>query len=85
MVEDAQLHRLRKERNIAAVAAVLFIVVSMAISVPPNLKRRKELKQTNDQLVSLQAAIVDAQAKLRKVQSDITQVQLEIERAVKSH
>lgn len=85
MADDTQFQRLRKERNIAAVAAVLFIVVSMALSVPPALKRRNELKQTNDLLLGLQAAIVDTQAKLKKVQADITQTQQEIERALKSH
>lgn len=83
MAEDAQFNRLRKERNIAAVAAVLFIVISMTISVPPNLKRRNELKQANEQLVGLQSTIVNTQEKLRRVQSEITLTQLQIERALK--
>lgn len=85
MVDDAQFQRLRKERNIAAVAAVLFIVISMAVSVPPALKHRSELKQANDQLVGLQSSIVITQEKLRKVQAEITQTQQEIERALKAH
>lgn len=83
MDEDAQMRRLRIERNIAAVAAVMVIVISMAVSLPPALKRRAELKQANDRLIGLQSTIVATQEQLRKVQANITLTQQEIELALK--
>jgi len=76
--EQAELLRLRKQCRMAAVAAVLFIAVGMAIALPPAVRKRRALKAANEELISLQAAIVATQAQIRDVQGNIVATQAKV-------
>ena len=78
MDPQSDLRRLRKQRNLAAVAAVVIITVSMAICLPYALDRRKRHKSANDELLALQAQIENTQNQIRGVQAQILQTQSEI-------
>ena len=82
MDDDVRLQRLRKERNIAGIATVLFILISMAICAPQNLRRRAELKAARDDVVLLQLLITNSDQKTRDVQAEIIRAQKEIQRAL---
>lgn len=76
--EQAELVRLRRQCLWAAVAAVLFLALGMAIALPPAIRNRRALKAANDELLSLQAAIVDTQAQIRDVQGKIVSTQAKV-------
>ena len=78
MDPQSDLRRLKRERNVAAVSAVLIVVVGMAIAVPHALERRRRLHAANDELLSLQATIGYTQEQIRGVQAQIVRAQSEI-------
>jgi peptidoglycan hydrolase CwlO-like protein len=57
----------------------------MAIAMPPAIKRRRALHAAHDELLSLQAAIVDTQAQIRDVQAKIVGTQAQIQSAQNVH
>ena len=69
------LQRLRRQRNLAAVAAVIIAVGGMAVSLPRALERRRQLKETNAELLDLQHRLLALQAQIGDVQTQILQVQ----------
>lgn len=75
---DTDLHRLRRQRNQAAVSAVLFILVSMSITLPRALRSRQELKDANQELTRLQAEIVAVHQKTREMQAQTIAAQEQI-------
>lgn len=77
------ISRLRRDRNLAGIAAVLFIIFSAALSLPSALKRRVELKRTNYELAVLQGEIVAYNNKIVETQEAIRRVQQEIEQLLK--
>ena len=74
-MDATELKTLRRQRNIAAVAAVAFLVVSMGVTLPRALRSRAELKAANTELVRLQSEIVAAQDRIRAVQGEILATQ----------
>jgi len=78
MNDSEKIQSWRKQRNIFAVAAVLIIVTGMAVSLPRALKRRRQLKAADAELVDLQAKLVTLQGQIRSVQTQIVQMQTEI-------
>lgn len=70
--------RLRRQRNMLGVAAVVITLTGIAISLPQALERRRQLKAANTELLQLQAELVAAQQQIVKVQADIRQVQAQI-------
>ena len=84
-IENTELLCLRRQCRWAAVASVLIIALGMAIAMPPALKRRRALHAAHDELLSLQAAIVDTQAQIRDVQAKIVGTQAQIQSAQNGH
>ena len=84
-IENIELLRLRSQYRWAAVAAVLIIALGMAIAMPPALKRRRALHAAHDELLRLQATIVDTQAQIRDVQAKIVGTQAQIQSAQNGH
>ena len=81
MTDSEQLHRLRRQRNFLAIAAVLMILISMGISLPRALDRQHKLKALNEELVGLHGlfnAILSAQQRTGEVQAEIVRTQNEI-------
>ena len=84
-IEKTELLRLRRECRWGAVVAVLTIALGMAIAMPPALKRRRALHAAHDELLNLQAAIVDTQVQIRDVQAKIVGTQAQIQSAQNGH
>ena len=84
-IENTELLCLRRQCRWAAVAAVLIIALGMAIAMPPALKRRRALHAAHDELLRLQATIVDTQAQIRDVQAKIVGTQAQIQSARNGH
>ena len=84
-IEKTELLRLRRECRWGTVVAVLTIALGMAIAMPPAIKRRRALHAAHDELLSLQAAIVDTQAQIRDVQAKIVGTQAQIQSAQNGH
>ncbi len=82
-MEDVLLDKYRKQRNLAAVAAVFFLAVSMMISIPRALRFRQELKSANDELITRQTELGNMQTQIGQVQSEIGKTQTEIGRLIK--
>jgi septal ring factor EnvC (AmiA/AmiB activator) len=70
--------RLRRQRNIFAVAAVATMLLMLALTLPTHLQNHRALKRTNEEIVQLQAAIGTRQTEIRQVQAAITAAQQEI-------
>jgi hypothetical protein len=69
----------------SAVAAVLIIAIGMAVAIPPALRRRRALHAAHDELLSLQAAIIDTQSQIRDFQAAIVSTQAQIHKAQDAH
>jgi hypothetical protein len=76
--EHGEIARPRRQCRWAAVTAVLLIALGMAIALPPALRKRRALKAANEELLSVQAAIVDTQAQIRDVQAKILATQARV-------
>jgi predicted nucleic acid-binding Zn-ribbon protein len=78
MEASEALQRLRRQRNVFAVIATLLVAAGLAISLPRALRRHRELKDANGELLGLQNRIVTVQAQIRDVQAQITRTQTEM-------
>jgi hypothetical protein len=76
--EDDEAKRLHFQRNVAAVVAVILIVGSIGAALPGVLRRARELKAANAELVDLQASIVAIQQQTRDTQAEIIRTQEQI-------
>jgi hypothetical protein len=70
--------QLRRQRNRAAIAAVVITVAALLIAVPRALERRSRLKATNEELIALQGQIGALQGQIRDTQLQIAQAQAQI-------
>lgn len=75
--------RIRRQRNLYGVLAVLLLVLTMAATLPTTLKKRHQLESTNNELLQLQATIHRTQDQITRVETQITKVEAEINAALK--
>jgi starvation-inducible outer membrane lipoprotein len=78
--ESNPSRQLARERNLAALAAMLLIVLSICAVLPAALQRRHRLFLTNLDLLSLQDQVVAVQQRTRDVQAAVVRAQSEIRR-----
>lgn len=76
--DDEQVRCLRTQRNFAAAAAILFVIISLGAVLPRFLKSQRELKTANQEVVDLQSYIVVTQQRTRETETEILQTQKEI-------
>jgi hypothetical protein len=72
--------RLKRDRNRFAVGAVLMIAIAMALALPRRVRRYREQKAVNTELLELQAHIRVMQGRVVEVEQKITATQLEIKK-----
>jgi peptidoglycan hydrolase CwlO-like protein len=80
-----QLLRLQRQCKWSAVTSVLFVLIGLAIAMPPALRRRAALKAANNELLGLQAEIVEVQSQIRDVQAKILSAQKQIGATINGH
>jgi hypothetical protein len=79
MTPDGKLSaKLTFQRNGAAAAAILMILASLGSALPGTVRRNRELKSANAELVALQGTIVRVQREIRDTQAAIIRAQGEI-------
>jgi hypothetical protein len=70
--------RLRRQRNLYTIVAIVSVIGSIAVAFPRRLERHRELKRLHEELIGLQAAINGSNQKIGVVQAEIGQAQREI-------
>ena len=74
-IENLELLRVRRQRHWLSIVAVLIITIGMGLTLPHALRRRRDLHAAHDELLHLQATIVDVQAQIQDVQARIVRTQ----------
>jgi peptidoglycan hydrolase CwlO-like protein len=75
----------KRQRNLFAAAAALFIIASIALSLPRVVRYRNELQANNKELIRLQQAIVTIQKQIVQAQDEIRALQKKIADASTPH
>lgn len=70
--------RVKQQRNLLGVAAVLLVLVGMSVCLPRVLVRRQELATVTADLLQLQAELGVAQQQIGAVEAEILAVQDQI-------
>lgn len=78
MAPPPDLEQLRRQRNAAAVFAVVVLLVGFGVTVPRSLARYRQLRAAEAELVGLQQDIIRFQNQIVKEQRQITELQQEI-------
>lgn len=83
--ERSAIVRLRRQRDWAALAAIVVTAIGILLALPTALIKRKDLQSANQELISVQRSIVDIQSQIRDVQARIVGVQSQIRAQIDAH